>query len=138
MGLPVLPRSSPCRHAVAHTPAELLGACLAHFPRNGSLPRIRCRVGFRITLLEACSAFTHVTACLLAKSPNVTLYTGGFSHFVASTPAPIASGWSDSCRVGFAPTERPCLCTAHAEIGLIEIGLKGTKDYNFKAIPTQI
>ena len=29
------------------------------------------------------------------------------------TAAPIATGWSDSCRVGFAPTGRPCLCTAH-------------------------
>ena len=28
------------------------------------------RVGFRITLFEACSAFTRVTACRLAKSPN--------------------------------------------------------------------
>jgi hypothetical protein len=32
-----------------------------------------------------------------------------------SATAPIATGWSDSCRVGFAPTERPCLCTAHRE-----------------------
>jgi hypothetical protein len=33
-----------------------------------------------------------------------TLYTGGFSGFVASTPAPIATGWSDSSsRAGLAP-----------------------------------
>src|SRR5580658_6706681 len=42
----------------------------------------------------------------------MTLYTEGFSRLVASTAAPITTGWSDSCRVGFAPTERPCLCTA--------------------------
>ena len=34
------------------------------------------RVGFRITLFEACSAFTHVTACTLARPPEATLYTG--------------------------------------------------------------
>src|ERR1700676_2868666 len=44
----------------------------------------------------------------------MTLYTEGFSRFATSTAAPIAAGWSDSCRVGFAPTGRPCLCTAHA------------------------
>jgi hypothetical protein len=32
------------------------------------------------------------------------LYTEGFSHFVTSMTAPIATGWSESRRVGFAPT----------------------------------
>jgi hypothetical protein len=62
------------------------------------------RVGLRIVFFEACSTFTHVTACTLARSPYVTLYTGGFSHFVTSMTAPIASGWSESCRVGLSPT----------------------------------
>jgi hypothetical protein len=31
--------------------------------------------------------------------------------------APIASGWSD-CRVGFAPTGKRRLCTAHTHFGL--------------------
>ena len=118
MGLPVLQRSSPCMHAIAHTPAEPLSAHFARFPKNDSLPRITGRVGFRITLFEACSAFIHVTACILAKSPSVTLYTEGFSRFVTSTTAPIATGWSESYRAGFAPTERPCLCTAHEKVGL--------------------
>jgi hypothetical protein len=34
-----------------------------------SLPRKGCRVGLRIVLFEACSAFTRVTACTLALSP---------------------------------------------------------------------
>jgi len=34
----------------------------------------------------------------------VTIYTRGFSHFVTSMTASIASGWSKSCRVGFSPT----------------------------------
>jgi len=32
---------------------------------------------------------------MLAKSPMATLYTEGFSSFVTSTTAPVASGWSD-------------------------------------------
>jgi hypothetical protein len=33
----------------------------------------------------------------------VARYTEGFSHFVTSMTAPVASGWS-GCRVGLAPT----------------------------------
>src|SRR6202051_3988018 len=40
----------------------------------------------------------------------------GFSHFVTSMTAPIASGWSD-CRVGLAPTGKRRLGTAHAKSG---------------------
>jgi hypothetical protein len=91
---------------VANAPAELPDAFFAHFSSSVSLPRIRERVGPRITLFEACSAFTHVTACTLAKPSKMALYTEGFSHFVTSMTAPIATGWSKSCRVGFAPTGR--------------------------------
>ena len=52
-------------------------------------------VGSCITCFEACSAFTRVTTCRLAESPYATLFTGGFSGFVASTAAPIATGWSE-------------------------------------------
>ena len=67
---------------------------------RGSLPRDSDRVGLRINRFEACSAFTHVTACQLAEPPKAALYTEGFSRFVTSTTAPIATGWSDSCRAG--------------------------------------
>ncbi len=59
----------PCVHAVATTPAQRLGACFALFPSRISLPRNGDRVGLRIVLFEACSAFTYVTACTLALSP---------------------------------------------------------------------
>jgi len=55
----------------------------------------RWRVGFRVELFEACTAFTLVTACTFAKSPKATLYTEGFNRFVTSSIAPIATGWSD-------------------------------------------
>jgi hypothetical protein len=52
-------------------------------------------VGSCIISFVACSAFTRVTTCRLAKSPYATLSTGGSGGFVASTAAPIATGWSD-------------------------------------------
>jgi len=82
--------------------------------RHISLPRTGGRVGLCNVLFEDCSAFTHVTACTLAGSPNVTRYIKGFSYFVTSITAPIASGWSDNRRVGFSPTGKRRLFTAHA------------------------
>jgi hypothetical protein len=46
----------------------------------------------------------------------VTRYTEGFSHFVTSMTAPVASGWSVR-RVGLAPTGKRRLLTAHANTG---------------------
>jgi hypothetical protein len=46
----------------------------------------------------------------------VTCYTEGFSHFVTSMTAPVASGWS-GCRVGLAPTGKRRLVTAHTSSG---------------------
>jgi hypothetical protein len=87
-----LPRRSDWRFNFAHPSSRF------SFPRNGS------RVGLRIVLFEACSAFTYVTACTLALSPYfVTRLTEGFSQLVTSLTAPVASGWS-RCRVGLAPT----------------------------------
>jgi hypothetical protein len=78
-------------------------ASLVH-PSRVSLPRYGSRVDLRIDLFEACSAFTYVTACTLALSPYVvTRFTEGFSQFVTSLTAPVASGWS-GCRVGLTPT----------------------------------
>jgi hypothetical protein len=44
----------------------------------------------------------------------VTSYTEGFSHFVTSMTAPVASGWSVR-RVGLSPTGKRRLLTAHVE-----------------------
>src|SRR5215469_15459625 len=74
----------------------------AHSTSRISLPRKGHRVGLRIVLFEACSAFTRVTACTLALSPIRDTHPEGFSYFVTSIAAPVASGWSGR-RVGFAP-----------------------------------
>jgi hypothetical protein len=53
----------------------------------------------------------------LALSPMRDTLIEGFSHFVSSMTAPIASGWS-GCRVGLAPTGKRRLVTAHTQAGL--------------------
>src|SRR6266699_2589122 len=112
----------PCVHAAANTPVQQLGIIFAHSPSHFSLPRYGSRVGLHIVLFEACSAFTRVAACTLALSPIRDTLIEGFSHFVTSVTAPIASGWSD-CRVGLAPTGKRRLCTAHANSGPPPCGL---------------
>src|ERR1700730_3859259 len=88
----------------------------AHSPSRINLPRKGCRVGLCIVLFEACSAFPRVTACPLALSPIRDTHSEGFSYFVTSIAAPVASGWSD-CRVGLAPTGKRRLSTAHTRNG---------------------
>ena len=103
MGLPVLRTLSLCT-CCRHYPGAAAGHTLrSASPSRISLPRKGCRVGLRIVLFEACSAFTRVTACTLALPPIRDTLIEGFSHFVTSMTAPIASGWS-GCRVGLAPT----------------------------------
>src|SRR4030095_8771766 len=82
-------------------------------PGRISLPRYGSRVGLHIGIFEACSAFTRVAACTRALSPIRDTLIEGFSHFVTSMTAPIASGWS-GCRVGLTPTGKRRLLTAHA------------------------
>jgi hypothetical protein len=62
---------------------------------------------------EACSAITRVTACTLALSPIRDTLTGGFSHFVASMTAPVASGWSGLPGGAYTHWKAPPLHGAH-------------------------
>src|ERR1700694_3526503 len=78
-------------------------------PIHVSLPRFHFRVGLHIVLFEDCSAFTHVAACTLARSPIRDPLTRGFRHFVASMPAPVASGWSDVAGGDLHPLESAAL-----------------------------
>ncbi len=70
-----------------------------------------------VQLLGACSAFTTRCSPHARRVTKVTLYTEGFSRFVTSTTAPIATGRSESCRMGLSPTGKSRLCTAHVEDG---------------------
>src|SRR5438552_2897345 len=80
--LPPLPRCSGWEYSSLISPSRV------------SLPRKGHRVGLHIVLFEACSAFTRVAACTLARLPIRNPLSEGFSHFVTSMTAPVASGWS--------------------------------------------
>jgi len=74
------------------------------------------RVGLRIDLFDACSAFTRFTACTFALSPYfATRLSEGFNHFVCSMmlrllPAGAVAGW------GLHPLEKRRPITAHAKV----------------------
>ena len=84
---------------------QRLGVFLARSPSRISLPRKGHRVGLHIVVFEDCSAFTHVAACTLARSPIRDPLPEGFRHFVTSMPAPVASGWSDLAGWALHPLE---------------------------------
>ena len=101
------------RHAVANTPVRpWLGSFRSPVCHDGGLPHHLAgsapTFGFSrpaqrsLTLRPACSRNHQVVLCI-----------EGFCDFVTSTATPIATGWSESCRVGIAPTEDRRLCTAH-------------------------
>src|SRR5260370_23322239 len=81
------------------------GLLLLH--RSGLSPHTPC---------QSPGALTHVAACTLALSPIRDTHSEGFSQFVTSVAAPVASGWS-VFRVGLAPTGKRRLITAHTRSG---------------------
>ena len=104
----------------------LFHACRRHYP--GGAGRCACRslldrwqpsplfrrVGLRVARFEACSAFTRVAARMVAEPPKAARYTEVLqSKSLPPSTAPIATGWSDCCRAGFAPAEGRRLSTAH-------------------------
>src|SRR6516162_4484227 len=117
LGLPVLRALSLCT-CCRHYP----GAAVGRRPRS-SRPAV---TAFPDNVVgSACtSSFSRIAQRSLALRPAhsrghlyVTSYTEGFSHFVTSMTAPVASGWSGR-RVGLAPTGKRRLLTAHTLSGL--------------------
>ncbi len=87
---PAPPRGGFCRRDAVSRRCVATVACLANLP-----PRKRF-----LSLLRKRAA-----SPLCPPPPTATLSIRSFGSIVTSTAAPIATGWSDSCRVGFAPTE---------------------------------
>src|SRR5258705_709038 len=123
-GLPVLRALSLCtccRHypgAATGGTASLIRPVISAFPEKvvgsacaSSFSRLAQR---SLTLRPAHSRCPQ----FVARLPE------GFSHFVTSIAAPVASGWS-GCRVGLAPTGKRRLVTAHTRSGVI--GPTGTR-----------
>ena len=61
-------------HADTTTPADPLNA-VAISPNGNGLPHKRDGSASAMSVFEACSVFTRVSACMVAKSPKVTRYT---------------------------------------------------------------
>ena len=83
------------------------------FPNSGGLPRNEGGSASALPFSRPAQRSLHVTAYTLAESLTDPFTPECFSRFVTSTTVPIATGWNDPCRVGFAPTEVVHLCTAH-------------------------
>ena len=84
------------------------------------------QVGFSIARFEACSTFTRVAARMVARPPTAARSIGVLQAMsLPPSLAPIATGWNDSCRAGFAPAESRRLSTAHCSIR--RSGLRGSR-----------
>jgi hypothetical protein len=82
------------------------------------------RLNLRLTRAspcEDCSAFTRLRPAHSRGHLYVTCYTEGFSHFVSSMTAPVASGWS-GCRVGLHPLEGAALSRRTREADIPDRG----------------
>src|SRR5439155_514661 len=112
LGSPVLRSLSLCT-CCRHYPGAAAGRTARSFtPAVSAFPE-------RVIGSAYASAFSRLAWRSLTLRPAhsrrhqfVTRYTEGFSHFVASMTAPVASGWSVR-RVGLAPTGKRRLSTAH-------------------------
>ena len=99
-----------CRHYPGGT-----GRCLRRSLPDPCQPSSSTgRVGFRINSFEACSVFARATARMVAGPPKAALVIEVLQPMsLPPSSAPTATGWSDSCRAGFAPAEDWRLRTAH-------------------------
>ena len=113
-----LARATPPDRASRVASTLLFHACCRQYPGGTcrcvrrSLPDrwqpspISRRVGFRIKRFEACSTFTCIAARMVAEPPLAARCIGVLQTMsLPPSSAPTATGWSDSCRAGFAPAE---------------------------------
>ena len=104
-------------HAITTTPAESQTAPFVLFTCDSGLPR-------NIAGSASASFFSGPAQCSLTLRPACspsslrTLYTRGFSRFVTSTSAPVATGRNENYRTGFAPARKQRLGTAHYDLEL--------------------
>src|SRR3974377_990843 len=102
-------------HAIAITPAGEMDFIRSYYfhPRRPS-PITRW-VGSCITCFEACSAFTHVMACTLAKSPSDPLHRKLRQLRCPPRRFDCYRVERTSSRAGVAPAEAQRLFTAHVK-----------------------
>ena len=104
--------------ANAHTPAGPMGLFARTLPSTAAFPRFTASRLLHHPFRGLHSV--HFRYGLQTRQvASATLYTRGFSSFVASTTALIATGWSEPVPGwDFPPTEDQRLFTAHAKVRL--------------------
>ncbi len=101
----------PSLHAVLTTPVDWIGACWLGWQRSpapGSSPSNRpspliCRVGVHIVTFEACSSFTRVTACKVARPPKVDFVARLQPDPLPDLTARQLSNLTNNCSSGSSP-----------------------------------
>ena len=77
---------------------------VAHFSQDGGLPRFDSgSASATVVSRPARRSLTFRPAD--SRGRLATLSIEGFGGFVASSTAPIATGWSDNCQAGLTPAE---------------------------------
>ena len=105
-GLPVLRPFPSSMRAAANTPAEPVGARVARLPTGGSLPRYQGGSASALNLSRPARRSLRAAARMVAEPPKAARYIGVLQTIaLPPSSAPTATGWSDSCRAGFAPAE---------------------------------
>jgi hypothetical protein len=116
---------SVCKHAIACTPAGSL-AFVAHgsaysnrspYRHDSGLPQVSggSAPAYDFSRPPRRSQLSY--GLLTRHTAERRVFLEGFDGFVTSTATPIATGWSDLCRVGIAPTEKLHLFTTHRHPG---------------------
>ena len=102
-GLPVLLPFPASMRAAATTPAEPASARVARFPAGGSLPRYSGGSASASPVSRPARRSLRVAAHMVAEPPRAARCIGVLqSKSLPPSTAPIATGWSDSCRAGLA------------------------------------
>jgi len=111
----------PCLHAVAITragPGELVRS---YCPPNFDLPRPEGESAPALNCFEACSAFTHVTACRLAESPMRPFPSEASAASLPPAPPRLLPGGTNQFPGGIFTRLRPAPSTAHNELPFIPV-----------------
>ncbi len=120
-GLPVLPRLPSSMHAGATTPAGAVW-CMCRFSSQTAigLPLTQGGSAPALPVSRPARRSLHAPACMVAELLNAALLSGVLqSMSLPPRTAPAATSRKDSCWVGFAPTRKTRLSTAHLGLELV-------------------
>src|SRR5579864_1495590 len=108
-----------CLHAVGLTPAGPMEPVRSYYSISVGLPLITREVSSCINRFEACSAFTHVTACMLAESPMRPSTPEAPTASFPSPPLRLLPGGANQFPGGTFTRSEPAPFTAHAQFRFI-------------------